>query len=283
MKVATWDSGLRWGDKNLRWGEPSVLLQENDPGWVADPASASYPQQPQPKRTKAMARQPNIERKDTEFSAQMLHFKNTVGAYAATVGLSAQDVTNQAQDADYFAHVLACQEIADTHAQQRTAWKNLVRKGGEGNIAGEPEEPVWPAAVPPVAPGVEKRFRQICEKVKKSLNYNTGIGEALDIEGDVISAPDMASFKPVFTLKVQGGQVVVDWGWLGKRQFLSSIEILVNRGSGWELLTIDTTAGYVDSQPLPASAQKWAYKAIYRSGDARVGQWSDEASITVGG
>ena len=38
-----------------------------------------------------------------------------------------------------------------------------------------------------------------------------------------------------------------------------------------------------DTTPLPATAAKWKYRAIYRVADARVGVWSDEVSITVGG
>ena len=33
----------------------------------------------------------------------------------------------------------------------------------------------------------------------------------------------------------------------------------------------------------PATAAKWTYKAIFRIGDQRVGQWSDEVSIIIGG
>jgi len=31
----------------------------------------------------------------------------------------------------------------------------------------------------------------------------------------------------------------------------------------------------------PAAAAKWTYKAIFRVGDQRVGQWSDAVSINV--
>jgi hypothetical protein len=40
------------------------------------------------------------------------------------------------------------------------------------------------------------------------------------------------------------------------------------------------THDYTNATPFPAAAV-WKYKAIYRVGDARIGQWSDEASITV--
>jgi len=39
----------------------------------------------------------------------------------------------------------------------------------------------------------------------------------------------------------------------------------------------------LDTTPAPATAQKWTYKAIFRVGDQRAGQWSAEVSSTVGG
>ena len=35
--------------------------------------------------------------------------------------------------------------------------------------------------------------------------------------------------------------------------------------------------------PLPATAQKWTYRAIYIVGDAQVGVWSKSVVVTVGG
>ena len=54
-------------------------------------------------------------------------------------------------------------------------------------------------------------------------------------------------------------------------------------GKGWIMLTYDTTPGYNDTTRLPATAARWKYRAIYRVADARVGVWSDEVGITVGG
>jgi hypothetical protein len=50
-------------------------------------------------------------------------------------------------------------------------------------------------------------------------------------------------------------------------------------------LAIDTIPDYTDTAPMPAAEQSalWKYKAIYRQGDERVGQWSDVVSIPVAG
>ena len=61
-------------------------------------------------------------------------------------------------------------------------------------------------------------------------------------------------------------------------------EIQVDRGDKqFVLLACDTTPGYVVTQPFPSTPTKWTYKAIYRAGDAQVGQWSKPESVTVGG
>ena len=71
------------------------------------------------------------------------------------------------------------------------------------------------------------------------------------------------------------------WTWQGYGEFLDMIELCVDRGAGYQLLAYDTTPGYTDTTPLPATPAVWRYKAIYRIDDQRTGQWSDEVSITV--
>ena len=64
----------------------------------------------------------------------------------------------------------------------------------------------------------------------------------------------------------------------------AAVELLVDRGdgAGYGLLAFDATPDYLDTHALPVPAAKWSYKAIFRVGGARVGQWSDEVSIMVG-
>ena len=78
--------------------------------------------------------------------------------------------------------------------------------------------------------------------------------------------------------------MLVRWGWQGKSAFLDLCEIEVDRGDGqgFKLLAYDTTPNYLDTLQ-PTTAAKWTYRAIYRVGDARVGQWSAPVSIAVAG
>jgi len=80
-----------------------------------------------------------------------------------------------------------------------------------------------------------------------------------------------------------GGQVQVKWGWGGYAAWLDCCEIQVDRGDGkgFVLLTMDTTPGYTDTQPFPATKTVWTYRAIYQVNDARVGVWSQSVSVAV--
>ena len=73
-------------------------------------------------------------------------------------------------------------------------------------------------------------------------------------------------------------------GYQGRDKWLASYVIQMDRGTGgFVLLTIDTSPNYTDTQPWPATKTIWTYKAIYRAGEAQVGQWSQPVSVTVGG
>jgi hypothetical protein len=216
---------------------------------------------------------------DADFSAQMTLFKNNIGDYVATFGLAPAQVTGQANDAAYLAYVLAMQDIFSKAGQQWTAFKNAIRDGGGAGTP--PVPPTPPAAVTPVAPGIERRFRELVRMIKAHPAYTTAIGEILGIEGVQTAPPPPADFQPEISLELRGGQVFIRWGWGGKGVFLKAIEIEVDRGSGFQFLTIDTTPNYTDTATLPATAAVWKYRAIYRDGEGRVGQWSAVVSITV--
>ena len=284
MKPIFWDDGTRWDDPNAYWGSPSYRLEPGDPGYVPVAGDGTFTQTTKKKKN-TMPKQDYIQAADDAFAAQLTKFKTGVGGYSALLGVTAAQMAAQAADADCFAYVLACQKIMQDGAQQWTAWKNLERAGGSVPASGAPVPPAFPAAVGAVTPGIEVRFRALVKQIKANASYNEAIGEALGIEGAVHAPPPGAGFQPVLSLELRGGQVYILWGWQGNRAFLDSCEIHADRGDGhgFALLVIDTTPNYTDTTPLPATPGRWKYKAIYRKGDARTGQWSDEVAITVGG
>jgi hypothetical protein len=236
-----------------------------------------------PESLKPMPKSSSINPGDDAFGIQLQNFKNAIGGYATTLGLSAATVTAQGDDADYFSGTLQCQQTMVAGSRQWTAWKDLMRYGGDTPPSGAPVAPAL--SIPPgsSAPGIESRFRALVKQIKAHPAYNSAIGQALGIEGAEQTAPDLTTIQPDISAAINGSNVEVNWGWGGYSSFLDQLELEVDRGQGFVLLAIDTTPGYTDTQPLPAAPTKWTYRAIYRVGDSRVGQWSKPISVTVGG
>ncbi|MBB5349970.1 hypothetical protein HNR46_000191 [Haloferula luteola] len=229
-----------------------------------------------------MAKSDYIEQGNPSFSTQLLTFKNALGSYGVTLGLSEADMTQHGADADYLAYLLERDEVLKNASRQSSAWTRLIRQGGTPT-SGAPVAPVLPVEVPAVGPGIEERFRALVRRIKAHPAYSEAIGLALGIEGSQTTGPELATLAPVLKLTVAGGKVEIAWGWQGYGSHLDMIEILVDRGSGFGPLTFDTTPGYTDTASFPATPTRWAYKAIYHQGDSPVGQWSSEVSVIVGG
>jgi len=229
-----------------------------------------------------MSKQDYIPNDDGSLAGRLEQFAANVGGYTTTLGLSSTDVTAQAADAAYLRYVLTQQQRFQQAGQQWTAWKNLLRDGGTGTIAGAPVFLTPPGtAVAAVLPGIVARFRALVRRVKAATNYSVAIGEALGIEGPQSTAPDLATLQPVLAPTVAGDRVHLDW----TKSEADSLELLVDRGDGkgFVFLAVDTVPDYVDTAPIPAAPAVWKYKAIYRVGDERVGQWSPVVSVPLGG
>lgn len=164
-----------------------------------------------PESIKPMPKSSSINPADEGFGAQIQTFKNVIPSYATTLGLSPAVITAQAADADYFSYSLQCQQIMLAGSRQWTAWKDLLRYGGDLPPSGAPVAPVFPTAVPPVAAGIEPRFRALVKQIKAHPSYNTAIGEALGIEGAQQAGPITPPFNPTSAPP----STALGWTWAG--------------------------------------------------------------------
>jgi hypothetical protein len=229
----------------------------------------------------AMPKSPSIKTNDQDFATQIHTFADNIGNYPA-LGVTAAQKTALDDDAAYFDWVLLCQTILQQDRVAWTAYKNQMRNGtGSGS---PPAPSSLPAAPTAVASGIETRFRSLTQTVKSNANYTEAIGQALGIEGATITPPDFSSIAPQLTATVSGNRVLVDWGFGGNAAFLDMIRLEVDRGdgTGFVFLANDTTPGYIDTEPFPATPKKWSYRGMYMVDDAQVGQWSAPAHVMVG-
>jgi hypothetical protein len=284
MRTVTFDAGFTWDDPNLRWGDPSYLLEPGDPGYVSPLPTNLEP----PTKTNRMRRNNYYPLRQADQILWLGNFANKLTAYTTTLGLTAGQVTAIIADCNWLIYVLQTWLPAARNwalAGTDAATEAQTGTGVTALVLPVFTAPALPAGVVAVNPGALNRIFALAQIIKDSGKSTEAINTNLGLVGSAQTAPDVATLKPALAATISGTQVNVKWGWGGNSAFLDSCEIQVDRGTGFGLLTIDTTPNYTDTQAFPAAGQTalWKYKAIYRQGDDRVGQWSDVVSIPVAG
>ena len=223
-----------------------------------------------------MAKSSYLPRTDKDRAVWLNNFSSKFAQVATGLGFPPADVTSTNNDAAMFVYLINQVELYTTAKEQRVDYKNLIKEGPLGTPGGP--LPVAPAAgtVPTVvAPGIFARISQLVPRIKNSVTYTEAIGKDLGIIGSQQTF-DPALMKPVLKLAMMGGQVEVQW----MKSEADSLRIESDKGSGWQLLAVDTMPHYTDTTPITGPAV-WKYRAMYQIADELVGQWSDVASITV--
>jgi len=219
----------------------------------------------------------------TQQAAWHANWRTKLPIHATALGLSSGVVTAAQADSDWLIYVLGTWlPTVRTFAEACT---DAVRESQVGTGTALASLPTFtaPDGGTPVNTGALLRTFNLVQQIRLKSACTDVIASDLGIVGSELSEPDWATFGPVLKITRDPAGVTVGWGWRGKAAFLDQIEIQVDRSSGWQLLAMDTTPGYVDTEPIPATPTKWQYRAIYRVGDQRVGQWSATASVIVGG
>ena len=291
MKPLYWDAinpdtGLPYtfDSPNLRWGDPSYILEPGDPGYTPP---LSPPTPPKPPKIKRMKRQAYYPTNAPEQIIWLENLRNKLGGYAAVLGLTAAQVAAGVADARWIIYVLGSWLPAVRAWTKACTAAALQAQSGVGGVMVLPvfTPPALPAGVVPVNAGALDRIFALVQVIKDSTGYAEPIGDDLGVLGIEDVAPDMATIQPDIDAAVQVSSVQIGWDWGGNSPFLDMIELEVDRGDGhgYVLLANDTTPGYTDTHPFPATLTKWTYRGIYRVGDAQVGVWSNPVSVTVGG
>lgn len=288
MKTLTWDAinpatgqPYTWDDPNIRWGDPSYVLEPGDPGYTP----VSTPNQPPAQPLRKMKRQAYYPTSAAEQVVWLENFRNKLPGYATTLGLSSAESDAGVADARAVIHILGSWLPAVRAWGKSCTDAAATAQAGDGSSAiALPvfTAPALPSGVVLGSTGALNRVFALVQSLKGAAGYTEAIGTDLGIIGAQQTAPDLATLQPAITAAISGATVEIGWGWGGNSAYLDLCEIQVDRGSGWALLTYDSTPGYTDTAPHPATPTKWKYRAIYRVSDAQVGLWSAEVSVTVG-
>ncbi len=212
------------------------------------------------------------------------NFVSKLATYAAKYGITAAEQTDASDSEVYFNYYITYLETFREFLKKITAFKNELRDGvkPENQPSLAPAIPAPPVAPTAVAPDIFLRITALVNRIKSHASYTVADGQDLGIEGPEFNI-DLESVKPIIKIVMVAGQPVLKF----KKQGLTAVEIHVKRteASLFELLDISSSPEFTDTHALPAPGQTamWKYKAIYRLKNERVGQWSDEVSMVVGG
>lgn len=219
----------------------------------------------------------------------LANFASKLTPYTGTLGILPAQVTSIIADCNWLIYVLELWLPAARAWSLATTNALKEAESGPGSLAQSLPPfiaPALPAGTVAVNPGALDRIFDLVQVIKESGKLTDTISANLGLVGSAQTGPDLATVQPALAANVVGSQVLVKWGWGGHGAFLDSCEIHVDRADskGFVLLTIDTTPNYTDTQPFPAGQSAlWKYKAIYRQGDQRVGQWSEVVTVAVAG
>ena len=260
----------------MNWNEGTW----NNGFWNSAPTSLS----PQTKHNR-MTRQAYYPSRAAEQIVWLENLRNKLAGHAPTLGITQARCDAAIADARWIIYDIGSW-LPAVRAWQKSCTEAVDQaqfgEGADALVLPVFVPPALPAGVVPRPPGAVNRLFDLIAEIKEADTYSQAIGIDLGAVGAGKTPPDLATLQPVIKATVAGNKVEIDWSWQGNSQFLDQLEIQVDRGNGWQILTFDSTPGYTDTTPHPTTLTRWKYRAIYRVDDQQVGQWSAEVNVTVG-
>ncbi len=281
----------KWGDKNLFFGPDgkAYAREPQDDGFFpytsAEPLPLEPELKPNPRTPRKMKRQDFYPSRQADQAVWLENFRLKLALYAAALGLSPQRAGDCIADARWLVYlIVSWLESVRTHGKAATSALSQAQTGSGPLSLPTFTPPALPDGVLSRPAGALNRIFELIAELKENGACTEPMCLDLGILGSVEPAPDLKIVRPEITATALANGVQIGWGWQGWAKFLDQCEIQVDRndGKGWTILTFDTTPGYLDATPFPATLTKWKYRAIFRLDDAQVGQWSADAIVSVG-
>jgi hypothetical protein len=207
-----------------------------------------------------------------------------VAVYGATLGLSAGEITDTADDAKWCHYVIGTWLTAvRAFTPSTTDAVDDVLTGGGNTAVVLPTfiAPALPAGTTAQLPGALTRIFDLVGAMKRSAGYTEAIGADMLIIGaedtSTVAAPRFSGQA----VPGNGSQCAMlkffKYGHMG-------VHIESRRGNGaWEFLAVDTESPYMDERPLLVASQPEIREYRMRFWDKGTpnGDWADVVRLTV--
>jgi hypothetical protein len=228
-----------------------------------------------------MANSTAIPRDDTGKLSLLRHLNATLPSMADLLGIPAETLTRLDHASASFGFALDYQTALKNAAEGAVALKVAVR---DGPVTGALV--VHPVTLPTPPEGglfedITGFLTELIAFIKRQPHYTDAIGQTLNILPIKPPPVDLDTVQPELSVRFINSQPHIDWAKAG----LGALELEVDRGNGFTMLTIDNHPGHLDTAPLPPAGTTalWRYRGIYRQKDQRVGEWSVVLDVAVKG
>jgi hypothetical protein len=202
-----------------------------------------------------MAKQDYIPKPDNDFLIWHDQYKTAVLADAGTFGLTGADTNAVTNDNSALHTKITVANNTAAVAKQATADKTATRGTVESNV------------------------RALTRRIKAHPAYTVALGQQLGIEG-AQDTTDLSTSKPDLSGTDQtGGNVELDFS----KSTSDGVNLYGKRDNDADFVFLarDTSSPYVDNRPLLTAGKPELrhYKAVYVSGDAEIGLFSDDVIV----
>lgn len=285
MKIARYNMGLRYGDKNLRWGNPSYLLEPGDPGYI--PPSAN----PNKKARKKMPTQPYLPNDEAGILALLVALDtNLPGTLATKYDVDADQLLRLRHGRYAYGWFVSAIPVARQWSQSLTDARDSMTDAAPDSLTALPGLPALPPAPtfddPPVTaqfePGFFDFLGRLVQQIKGDAAYDDADGTLLKIVGAEIPPPD-PEIVPEISWKIgPNGCPIISV----KKTPFQGYTVFVARGAAVMMeVGFSTTRNYEIKCPLPGTGQAeiWKVQVQYRYKNQPFGQKSQVVEIPVRG
>jgi hypothetical protein len=210
------------------------------------------------------------------------NFSTKLGIYAASLGLTAAEVSAIQKDASFYQYIIYLLEIYRQTLKNLTGYKTQVKHAvGQQHLSAIlPTLPALATAPASVPEGIFDRVSKLAIRIKASANYTDNIGSDLGIISPNTTV-DASVMQPLIKINLEAGRPHLKW----TKGASDAMDLYVDRndGSGFVLLTRPLRNDYIDITSIGATKviDEWHYKGIYVIADQQVGLFSAISSITI--
>ncbi|MDF2448771.1 MAG: hypothetical protein K0R26_1275 [Bacteroidota bacterium] len=210
------------------------------------------------------------------------NFTTKLAVHATTLGVTTAELSSVQKDNAMYQYVINMIESYRQYLANLTGYKNMLKRAvGQQHIGGIPALPVLATAPATVTEGIFDRISKLVIRIKATLTYTDNIGSDLGVIAPAPPAIDVATMKPVITVKLEVGRPHLKW----IKGYSDAIDLYAdhNDGNGFMLVGRLMRNEYMDTTPVasPKVFDEWQYKAIYVIADTQVGLYSSIVSVDV--